>query len=58
MCSVKKVFFEISHFRRRRAATLLKKETQTQLFSCEVGEISKHTFFTEHLWATASGRIN
>ena len=24
------------------------------LFSCEFCEISKNTFFTEHLWATAS----
>ena len=25
------------------------------MFSCEFCEISKDTFFTEHLWATASG---
>ena len=31
-----------------------KKETLAQLFSCEFCEISKNTFFTEHLWATAS----
>ena len=30
------------------------KETQAQVFSCEFREISKNTFFTEHLWATAS----
>ena len=24
------------------------------VFSCEFWEISKNTFFTEHLWATAS----
>ena len=24
------------------------------MFSCEFGEISKNTFLTEHLWATAS----
>ena len=24
------------------------------MFSCEFGEISKKTFFTEHLWTTAS----
>ena len=34
-CSVKKV---------------LKKETLAQVFSCEFCEISKNTFFTEHLW--------
>ena len=32
----------------------IKKETLTQVFSCEYCEISKNTFFTEHLWATAS----
>ena len=31
----------------------IKKETLTQVFSCELCEISKNTFFTEHLWATA-----
>ena len=36
-----------------RPATLLKK-TLAQAFSCEFWEISKNTFFTEHLWATAS----
>ena len=30
-----------------------KKETLAQVFSCEFCEISKNTFFTEHLWATA-----
>ena len=25
------------------------------MFSCEFCEIPKNTFFTEHLWATASG---
>ena len=37
-----------------RPATLLKKETLAQVFSCEFCEISKNTFFTEHLWTTAS----
>ena len=36
-----------------RPATLLKK-TLAQVFSCEFREISKNTFFKEHLWATAS----
>ena len=26
----------------------------TQVFSCEFGEIFKSTFFTENLWTTAS----
>ena len=34
-------------------ATLFKK-TLAQVFSCKFSEISKNTFFTEHLWATAS----
>ena len=32
----------------------IKKEVLAQVFSCEFCEISKNTFFTEHLWATAS----
>ena len=41
-------------YRSRRPATLLKKETLGQVFSCEFCEISKNIFFTEHLQATAS----
>ena len=33
--------------------TLL-KETLAQVFSCEFCEISKNTFFTEHVLSTAS----
>ena len=33
-----------------RPATLLKKETLAQVYSCEFCEISKNTFFIEHLW--------
>ena len=33
---------------------LIKKETLTQVFSCELCEISKNTFSTEHLRMTAS----
>ena len=32
----------------------IKKEALAQVFSYEFCEISKNTFFTEHLWATAS----
>ena len=32
----------------------IKKETLAQVFSCEFCEISKNTFFTEHLWVIAS----
>ena len=37
------------------ACNFIKKETRAQVFSSEFCEISKNTFFTEHLWATASG---
>ena len=37
-----------------KACNFIKKETLTQVFSCEFCEISKNTFFTEHLRATAS----
>ena len=33
-----------------------KKETLAQVFSCEFCETSQNTFFTEHLWTTASIR--
>ena len=32
----------------------MKKETLAQMFSSDFYEISKNTFFTEHLWTTAS----
>ena len=32
------------------ACNFIKKETLTQVFSCEFCEISKSTFVTEHLW--------
>ena len=32
----------------------MKKETLAQVFSCELCEISRNTFFTEHLRTTAS----
>ena len=35
-------------------ANFIKKETLAQIFSCEFWEISKYTFFTEHVWATTS----
>ena len=37
-----------------RACNFIKKETLSQVFSCEFYEISKNTFFTEHLLVTAS----
>ena len=40
-----------SHF---PTCNYIKKETLAQVFSCEFCEASKNTFFTEHLWTTAS----
>ena len=37
-----------------QACTFIKEETLGQVFSYEFSEISKNTFFTEHLRATAS----
>ena len=37
-----------------QACNFIKKETLAQVFSCDFCEISKNTFFTEHLGATAS----
>ena len=53
--SLKKVFLEISQ--NSRACNFIKKETLTQVFSCEFSEISKNTFFTEHVWATDSIKL-
>ena len=63
-CSIKKVFLEISQnsleisqnsqentcARVSLPYNFIKKETLAQLFSCEFYEISKSTFFAEHLW--------
>ena len=37
-----------------QALNFIKRETLAQVFSCELCEISKNTFFTENLWKTAS----
>ena len=39
---------------RLRPGTLLKKETLAKVSSCEFCEISKNTFFTEHLRVNTS----
>ena len=49
------LFFD--KFAGQRPATLLKKEALAQAFSYEFCKISKNTFFTEHLWATALSGI-
>ena len=60
-CSVKKVFLEIWRNIQENTCVkvsffnnFIKKETLAQMFSCQFCEISKNTFFTEHLWTTAS----
>ena len=35
---------------------MLEAQALAQIFSCEFCVISKNTFFTEHLWTTASVR--
>ena len=40
------------------ANNFINKKTLAQLFSCEFCEIFKNTFFTEHLWMTASVCLN
>ena len=40
--------------RRGQACNFIKKEALAQVLSCEFCEIFKNTFFTEHLWTTAS----
>ena len=43
-----------SFFFNKVVGLFFKKETLAQVFSCEFSEISKNTFFTEHLWTIAS----
>ena len=47
-----------SHFLNKvaglQACNFIKKETLAQVLSCEFCEIFKNTFYTEHLWTTAS----
>ena len=37
------------------ACNFIKKEALAQVFSSEFCQISKNTFFTEHVWAIAFG---
>ena len=50
-CSYK---FHKIHRKTPEACNFIKKESLAQVISCEFCEISKTTFFTEHLWATVS----
>ena len=58
-CSLRKGvlrnFAKLTGKHRPQSCNFIKKETLAQVYSCEFCEISKNTFFTEHLWATASG---
>ena len=40
-----------------KACNFIKKDTLAQSFSCELCDISKTTFFTEHIWAAASAQV-
>ena len=66
-CSMKKVFLELLQnsqestcsrvsflIKKAEACNFVKKETLAQVLSCDFCEISKNTFFTEHLQTTAS----
>ena len=48
---------EIAKICRPGGCNNIKKETLALVFSCEFCKISKNTFFTEHLWMTASDFI-
>ena len=52
-CSVRKGFLEISQNSQENTCKQSCKPL-AQVFSCECREISKNTFFIEHLWATVS----
>ena len=41
-----------------QTCNLIKEEARAQVFYCEFFEISKNTFFTEDLWATASKSVS
>ena len=58
-CSLKKVVLRnLTKFTGKHLCQGLffNEETLTQVFSCEICEIFKNTFFAEHLWTTASRR--
>ena len=70
-CSIKKVLLEITQNSQENTcakvsflikfqasgSNFIKKDTLAQVFSCEFCEISKNTFVTEHLRATASENL-
>ena len=44
----------VSFLLKLMACNFIKKETLAQLFSCEFCELSRNTYFTEHVWTAAS----
>ena len=38
----------------KQDCNFIKKKTLAQVFSCAFCEVSKNTFFTEHLWMSSS----
>ena len=50
--TTEKLAFECS--KRPQACNFIKRESLAEVFSCEFCEISMNTFFTEHLWTTAT----
>ena len=53
----KDVLRNFAKFTGKHLCNFIKKETMAQMFSCEFCEVSKNTFFTEHLWTTASNDL-
>ena len=56
-CSIKKVFLKFRNIHRKTPvleSVFFKKETQTQVLSCEYCEILKKTYFEKHLRTAAS----
>ena len=51
------LFFDKVAGLKPEAYNFIKKEILAQVLSCEFCIISKNTFFTEHVWATASEMI-
>ena len=41
-----------------QACNIIKKEILAQVFSCELCEILRTSFFTEHCWVTASDELH
>ena len=51
MCSIKNMFLKIRKIQRKTLAPeSLFNKTLRQVFSCEICEIFKSTFFKKHFW--------